>query len=56
MAVRDALAALHRDGGSGAVLDRLLPFQERQRLVGLPALEALAKRYEPETTEVTRDA
>jgi 2-methylisocitrate lyase-like PEP mutase family enzyme len=62
MAVRDALATLRRDGGSGALLDRLLPFPERQRLVGLPALEALARRYqpherhEPATTEVTRDA
>ncbi|HZD37697.1 MAG TPA: hypothetical protein VE664_03565 [Actinomycetes bacterium] len=30
-----------RDGGSGALLDRLAPFPERPRLVGLPELEAL---------------
>jgi 2-methylisocitrate lyase-like PEP mutase family enzyme len=47
MAVRDALETLRRDRGSGALLDRLLPFPERQRLVGLPALEALARRYAP---------
>ena len=51
-----APAAMRRDGGTGAVLDRLLPFTERQRLVGLPALEALAERYAPQTMEATRDA
>jgi hypothetical protein len=54
--VREALVALRHDGGSGAIQDRLLPFTERQRLVGLPALEALAQRYAPETMEAIRDA
>jgi 2-methylisocitrate lyase-like PEP mutase family enzyme len=55
LAVREALTALHRDGGSAAVLDRLLPFPERQRLVGLPHYEALAERYAPDTTEAMHD-
>lgn len=45
LAVREALGVLRRDGGSEAVLDRLLPWDERQRLVGLPQLEAMAERY-----------
>jgi 2-methylisocitrate lyase-like PEP mutase family enzyme len=55
LAVREALTALRRDGGSAAVLDRLLPFPERQRLVGLPHYQALAERYAPDTTEAMHD-
>jgi 2-methylisocitrate lyase-like PEP mutase family enzyme len=55
LAVREALTALRRDGGSAAMLDRLLPFPERQRLVGLPHYEALAERYAPDTTEAMHD-
>lgn len=45
LAVTEALSVLRRDGGSGAILDRLLPWEERQRLVGLPQLETLADQY-----------
>jgi 2-methylisocitrate lyase-like PEP mutase family enzyme len=45
LAARDVLHALRQDGGSGAVLDRLLSWDERQRLVGLPELEERAARY-----------
>jgi 2-methylisocitrate lyase-like PEP mutase family enzyme len=55
LAVREALQALRRDGGSGAILDRLLPFPERQRLVGLPQYEALSERYAPDATEAMHD-
>jgi 2-methylisocitrate lyase-like PEP mutase family enzyme len=55
LAVREALEALRRDGGSGAILDRLLPFAERQRLVGLPQYEALSERYAPDATEAMHD-
>lgn len=44
-AVREAFAVLRRDGTSAAVADRLLPFAERQRLVGLDELEAVADRF-----------
>ena len=44
-AVREALARLRADGTSRAVLDRLLSWQERQRLVGLPEYEALERRF-----------
>lgn len=55
LAVREALQALRRDGGSGAILDRLLPFPERQRLVGLAQYEALSERHAPNATEAMHD-
>jgi 2-methylisocitrate lyase-like PEP mutase family enzyme len=44
-AVREALAALRRDGSSAAVSDRLLTWDDRQRLVGLEEMQQLAARY-----------
>jgi 2-methylisocitrate lyase-like PEP mutase family enzyme len=45
LAVRDVLRVLRQDGGSGAVLDRLLSWDDRQQLVGLPELQERAARY-----------
>lgn len=45
LAVTETLSVLRRDGGSGGILDRLLPWEERQRLVGLPQLETMADQY-----------
>lgn len=45
LAVREAFSVLRRDGASKAITARLLPWDERQRLVGLPQLEAMAERY-----------
>lgn len=45
IATREALEVLRRDGTSAAILDRLLPWEERQRLVGLPEYRALAAHY-----------
>ena len=44
-AVQEGLAVLRADGSSRAVSDRLLPWDERQRLVGLADFRALAERY-----------
>ena len=41
----EALARLRADGTSRAVLDRLLSWQECQRLVDLPEYEALERRF-----------
>ncbi|MEO6350908.1 MAG: oxaloacetate decarboxylase [Candidatus Limnocylindrales bacterium] len=44
-AIRDGLTVLRRDGTSRTLHDRLLPWDERQRLVGLDDYRALAERY-----------
>ena len=44
-AMHGVLTALHRDGDLSAVTDRLAGFEERQRLVGKPAFDALEARY-----------
>lgn len=44
-AMHGVLTALHRDGDLSAVADRLAGFEERQRLVGKPAFDALEQRY-----------
>jgi 2-methylisocitrate lyase-like PEP mutase family enzyme len=44
-AVRDAFAELRATGDSRNLLDRMLGWQERQALVGLPEIEALEARY-----------
>ncbi|MEX2547987.1 MAG: isocitrate lyase/PEP mutase family protein [Chloroflexota bacterium] len=44
-AVQEGLAVLRRDGTSGSLADRLLPWDERQRLVGLGEYRVLAERY-----------
>jgi methylisocitrate lyase len=44
-AVREALAVLAREGSTTTLLDRLLSWEERQRLAGLPSWQALEERY-----------
>jgi 2-methylisocitrate lyase-like PEP mutase family enzyme len=44
-AVQDGLAILRREGSSASLVDRLLPWDERQRLVGLDDYRAMAHRY-----------
>ncbi|MCL6649396.1 MAG: oxaloacetate decarboxylase [Chloroflexi bacterium] len=44
-AVREALAVLAREGSTATILDRLLSWEERQRLAGLPSWQALEERY-----------
>ena len=44
-AVRDALTELRATGDSRGLVDRMLGWQERQDLVGLPEIEALEARY-----------
>ena len=45
LAVRDALAELRATGDSRGLADRLLSWEDRQDLVGLPEIEALEMRY-----------
>ena len=44
-AVRDALAELRATGDAGRLQDRMIGWDERQELVGLPEIEALGLRY-----------
>lgn len=44
-AVRDALGELRRTGDSTGLLGRMLSWDDRQALVGLPEIEALERRY-----------
>ena len=45
LAVQSALRQLREDGGSARMVDRLIGWDERQRLVGKPELDRLATRY-----------
>jgi 2-methylisocitrate lyase-like PEP mutase family enzyme len=45
LATRDALAELRRTGDAGPLVGRMLGWEERQALVGLPEIEALEARY-----------
>ena len=45
LASRDALRRLREDGGSAAFVERLLPWDERQRLVGTDEMRAVEARY-----------
>jgi 2-methylisocitrate lyase-like PEP mutase family enzyme len=45
LAVREVLVELRATGDSRALADRLLSWEDRQALVGLPELEALEMRY-----------
>lgn len=45
LAGSEALRRLRAEGSSLGFLDRLLPWDERQRLVGLPEYEALERRF-----------
>jgi len=44
-AVQEGLAVLRREGSSASLADRLLPWDERQRLVRLATYRELARRY-----------
>jgi 2-methylisocitrate lyase-like PEP mutase family enzyme len=44
-AIQDALVVLKRDGWTQNLLDRMLSWEERQRLVGLPHYEELERRF-----------
>jgi 2-methylisocitrate lyase-like PEP mutase family enzyme len=48
LAVRDALGELRATGDSRGLLDRLLSWEDRQELVGVPEIEALELRYRVE--------
>jgi 2-methylisocitrate lyase-like PEP mutase family enzyme len=44
-AIRDALTELRMTGDSRPIQDRMLSWEDRQALVGLPEIEALEARY-----------
>lgn len=44
-AVQDAMGVLYRDGATGALLERMVAWDERQRLVDLPRYEELDRRF-----------
>jgi 2,3-dimethylmalate lyase len=44
-AVQHAMAVLHRDGGTQTLLADMLPWDERQRLIGLPEAQERESRY-----------
>lgn len=44
-AVRDAFAELRRTGDAAGLVGRMLSWEDRQALVGLPDIEALERRY-----------
>lgn len=44
-AIGDALLQLRREGTTAGLLDRMLGWEERQALVGLPEVQALEARY-----------
>ena len=58
-AAGDALAQLRSTGDAGPLQDRMLSWEERQAIVGLPELEALERRYaedpEPEIASGSRE-
>jgi 2-methylisocitrate lyase-like PEP mutase family enzyme len=43
--VWDAMRVLRSDGGTGALLDKMIGWNERQELIGLPEMQALEDRY-----------
>jgi 2-methylisocitrate lyase-like PEP mutase family enzyme len=43
-AVQDALGVLRREGSTATLLERMLSWDERQELVGLPGFQALERR------------
>jgi methylisocitrate lyase len=44
-AVQEAMRTLRAEGGTRSLLERMLAWEERQRLVGLPEFEALERRF-----------
>jgi len=50
LAAQSALRVLHEEGGSAGILDRLVSWEERQRLVGKPEVDALEDRYREDAT------
>jgi 2-methylisocitrate lyase-like PEP mutase family enzyme len=53
-ATRDTFEALRRDGTSAALTERILSWDDRQRLVGLPEYRRLAARYAGDDTSDSR--
>lgn len=45
LAAQSALRVLHEQGDSSSILGDLVPWEERQRLVGKPELDAVERRY-----------
>ena len=45
-AMQDVLTSLYETGSLDQVEDRLATFSERQRVVGKPEIDEIAKRYE----------
>jgi 2-methylisocitrate lyase-like PEP mutase family enzyme len=45
LAAQTALRALHEEGSSAGILDRLVPWEERQRLVGKQEIDTIERRY-----------
>lgn len=44
-AIQDALVTLKTDGSTANLLDRMITWQERQRIVGLPEYEELERKF-----------
>jgi 2-methylisocitrate lyase-like PEP mutase family enzyme len=53
-AVRDAFAELHATGDARPLVNRMLSWEDRQALVGLPEIEALEQRYRGGTPQEYR--
>jgi 2-methylisocitrate lyase-like PEP mutase family enzyme len=53
LATQEALRELRRTGDAVPLVDRMLGWQERQDLVGLPEIEALERRYTSHGATVT---
>jgi 2-methylisocitrate lyase-like PEP mutase family enzyme len=51
-AVKEAMEVLRRDGSTERLLERMLPWEERQRLVYLPEMRALEERFAAAATHV----
>lgn len=45
LAAQSALRVLHQQGSSTSLLDHMISWEERQRLVGKPEVDALERRY-----------
>jgi len=44
-ALQDAMSVLKREGTSESIIDRMITWDERQRIVGLPEFQKLDKKY-----------
>jgi 2-methylisocitrate lyase-like PEP mutase family enzyme len=52
LAALGALRTLHDEGGSASILDQLVTWEERQRLVGKPEADELERRYSARHADV----